>query len=82
MAKLDLPRDLQTEIASRLSAFCRDELDIDLGNMDALRLLDFLSQEAGSAFYTQGVRDATALAARRFDDLSDDLSALERHDRR
>lgn len=82
MSKLELPRDLQSDVASRLAAFCRNELDIDIGNMDALRLLDFLSQEAGSAFYTQGVRDAAALAARRFDDLSDDLSALERHDRR
>ncbi|KND19474.1 hypothetical protein ADZ37_09555 [Pannonibacter phragmitetus] len=80
MKKLELPRDLQTRIASRLSDFCRDELDVDLGNMDALRLLDFLAEEAGSAFYTLGVRDAAAQAAKRFEDLSDDLAGLERQD--
>ncbi|MBA4206160.1 MAG: DUF2164 domain-containing protein [Polymorphum sp.] len=80
MKKLELPRDLQTRIASRVSDFCRDELDVDMGNMDALRLLDFLAQEAGSAFYTLGVRDAAAQAAKRFEDLSDDLSGLERQD--
>ncbi|MFD1696686.1 DUF2164 domain-containing protein [Roseibium aestuarii] len=68
----------QDALAREIQTWVRDELETEIGNMQALMLLDRLNDTLGAAHYNRGLRDAAAAASRRNDDLVDDLHALER----
>ncbi|WP_299816920.1 DUF2164 domain-containing protein [uncultured Roseibium sp.] len=77
MTELKLEKDARARLASQIQRFLDEELDVEIGNMDADRLIDFLSTSLGARFYNLGLNDAQALFARKADDINDEIYALE-----
>ncbi|MBI5942076.1 MAG: DUF2164 domain-containing protein [Caulobacterales bacterium] len=65
-------------LARRLRAYLKDELDVEIGGLDAEFLLDFMAERIGPRFYNQGLRDAATALAKRMDVLAEALEELER----
>ncbi|ASP33426.1 DUF2164 domain-containing protein [Labrenzia sp. VG12] len=78
MTELKLEKDVRTRLAQQIKRYLDEDLDIDIGNMDAELLMDFLTPTLGAHFYNLGLKDAQALFARKADDINDELYALER----
>ena len=78
MTDLKLDKDARTRLAREIKRYLDDDLDIDIGNMDAELLVDFLTPTVGARFYNLGLKDAQALFARKAEDLSDEIYALEK----
>lgn len=73
-----LSKDDREALTLDILTYARDELDIDMGNMDAGFLLDKMAETLGAVFYNKGLQDAGKLFAQRAEDISDDLYALEK----
>ncbi|WP_171981919.1 DUF2164 domain-containing protein [Brevundimonas sp. LM2] len=46
------------DLAPRLQAFLRDEMDIEIGALQASILLDFMARDLGHAIYNRGLYHA------------------------
>ena len=64
-------------LASELRSFLERDCDVEIGNMDAERVIDFLGKRLGAVYYNRGLRDAETLLSRKLDDISDELRAME-----
>ncbi|MBN9671288.1 DUF2164 domain-containing protein [Roseibium aggregatum] len=78
MSDFELDKDTRTRLAGQIQRFMDEELDVEIGNMDAGFLIDFLSGTLGAHYYNLGLKDAQALFARKADDIVDEIYALER----
>lgn len=72
-----LDRDARIRLAARIKHYLDEELDLEIGNMDAEFLIDYLATTLGASFYNKGLKDAQALLSRKMDDLSEEFHALE-----
>jgi uncharacterized protein (DUF2164 family) len=81
MKPIDLSREARAAAATRLQAWLKDELDQEVGGLQAEMLLDELAAELGPLFYNRGVADARAVVAARAEDLDEALYGLERQTR-
>ena len=73
-----LEKDDRTALARTLRAHLKDELDVEVGGLEAEFLLDFLAECLGPRFYNLGLRDAATALAKRMDVLTEALEELER----
>jgi uncharacterized protein (DUF2164 family) len=73
-----LEKDDRLAVARSLRAYLKDELDLEVGGLDAELLLDFMAERLGSRFYNHGLRDAATALAKRMDVLTEALEELER----
>jgi len=80
MPDLKLDTDTRSRLNDQIRRYLRDELDTEIGNMDADFLIDFLSGTLGASFYNLGLKDAQALVARKIDDLNDEFYGMERQE--
>ncbi|CTQ67915.1 DUF2164 domain-containing protein [Roseibium alexandrii] len=80
MPDLKLDKDTRARLNEQIRQYLSDELDTDIGNMEADFLIDFLSGSLGASFYNLGLKDAQALIARKMDDINDELYGMERPD--
>ena len=78
MKPVELTREARTAAATRLQAWLKDELDQEVGGLQAGMLLGELAAELGPLFYNRGVADARAVVAARAEDLDEALYGLER----
>jgi uncharacterized protein (DUF2164 family) len=78
MTELKLDKDTRTRLAVQIKRHLDQELDLEIGNMDAEFLIDFLSTSLGAHFYNLGLKDAQSLFARKVDDVNDEIYALEK----
>jgi len=78
MSDIPLSKDDRILLARQIQRFLDEELDVEIGNMDAERLIEFLSTSLGARFYNLGLRDAQALFSRKADDIADEIYALEK----
>ncbi len=78
MKPIELSREARAAAATRLQAWLKDELDQEVGGLQAEMLLDELAAELGPLFYNRGVADARAVVAARAEDLDEALYGLER----
>ncbi|GAD57895.1 DUF2164 domain-containing protein [Brevundimonas sp. BAL450] len=78
MKPIELTREARAAAATRLQAWLKDELDQEVGGLQAEMLLDELAAELGPLFYNRGVADARAVVAGRAEDLDEALYGLER----
>ncbi len=78
MAELELSKEERERLIRIIQQFSEDELDQEMGNMDAGFLLDRLIGPLGNTFYNMGLRDAGALFSRRAEDIADELYAMEK----
>jgi uncharacterized protein (DUF2164 family) len=77
MSQITFSKEETAQIAGELQHYFREELDQEIGALQAEMFLDFLSQTIGPAFYNRGLYDAQALLAAKLEDLTDAVLALE-----
>jgi uncharacterized protein (DUF2164 family) len=68
--KKDMLSEMQkNEIMKLLMGYMEEELDTDMGNMQAMLMLDFILKEIGPYIYKAGVEDAAKFIGDKLDDL-------------
>ncbi|WP_428650207.1 DUF2164 domain-containing protein [Roseibium sp.] len=78
MSEIELSHQDRAALGRQVQKFVREELDLDIGNMDAEQLVEFLLKTAGNHCYNLGLQDAQTLVERKAEDISSELSALEK----
>lgn len=78
MSKIELPKKIEEELAAALRKKLKADFEAEIGQFEALDLLDWLSETLGPHFYNQGLADAQEIYRRKFEDIADAVYALER----
>ncbi len=78
MPKIELAKEIRDAMAQALSAYLREELDLEVKGFDAVFLLDFIGERLGPYFYNQGLYDAQAIVSNKADEVGDAILSLER----
>lgn len=78
MADPAIDKSDRERLARLLKSYLKDELDLEIGGLDAEFLLDVMAERIGRRFYNQGLRDAATALAKRMDVLTEALEELER----
>jgi uncharacterized protein (DUF2164 family) len=78
MTKIDFSKAETQAIVGQIQRFFHDELDQDIGALQATLLLDFFGERIGPFFYNRGLYDAQAAFAAKMDDVSDAIYGLEK----
>jgi uncharacterized protein (DUF2164 family) len=66
----DLFKDKKREVVASLQRYVSQELDCELGDIQAGHLLEYIMKEIGPFAYNQGVEDAKAYFASKVEDLA------------
>lgn len=64
-----LPKDTQAALLASIKRFAAEELDLDLGEIKASLVLDFILKEAGPTIYNLALDDAGRYFAEKVEDL-------------
>ena len=75
---LQLEKEEEEALLDELREYMSDELDMDLGNLPAKFLLDFMVSLIGPKIYDQAIEDAEPWLYDRFTGILEDLSALKK----
>jgi uncharacterized protein (DUF2164 family) len=68
--KKDMLNEIQkNEIIELIMGYMEEELDIDMGNMQAMLILDFILKEIGPYIYKAGIDDAAKFIGAKLEDL-------------
>ncbi len=78
MTPVKFSREEITAIAGKLRPYFRDEFDVDLRDLPAEMLVDFLAREIGPFFYNRALYDAQAVVKQKADDIAEGIAGLER----
>ena len=78
MKPIVFSKEEQRDLIPRIRTFVRDELDTEIGDLQASMLMDFFANTLGHAVYNRAVYDAQALIAGKADEMAEALYALER----
>jgi uncharacterized protein (DUF2164 family) len=75
---ITLDRQTTDILERKLRKHLQDEYRFELGQFEALDLLDWLAETLGPLWYNQGLYDAQTILRKRADDLIEAVSAIER----
>lgn len=64
-------------LAARLRDYCLEELDCEIGQLQAELFAGFLEREFAPLFYNSGLRDAQQTLVNRLEDIADSILLLE-----
>lgn len=78
MKPIQFSREELAAIAGKLRPYFRDEFDVDLRDLPAEMLVDFLAREIGPFFYNRALYDAQAVVAKKAEDIGEAIAGLER----
>lgn len=78
MADIAFSKEEKDAIAKKIQLYFSEELDSDIGQFDALFLLDFFAEEIGGYFYNRGLYDAQAAFEQRMESLTEAIYELEK----
>lgn len=78
MKPIVFSKEEQRDFIPRIKAFVHDELDTEIGDLQASMLMDFFAEKLGHAVYNRAVYDAQALIAAKADEMAEALYTLER----
>ncbi len=78
MTPIRFSREEITANAAKLRPYFRDEFDVDLRDLPAEMLVDFLAREIGPFFYNRALYDAQAIVKKKADDIAEAIAGLER----
>jgi uncharacterized protein (DUF2164 family) len=77
MAKVAFTKHERAYLAETIKRYFADDLDQEIGVLQAEEVLDFLTETLGPVFYNRGLLDAEAALSKKMDDFSDVVRALE-----
>ncbi|MCC3309404.1 DUF2164 domain-containing protein [Psychrobacter sanguinis] len=75
---LQLDKEQEEVLLDELRAYMSNELDIDIGNLPAKFLLDFMVELIGPKIYDQAISDTEPWLYDRFTGILEDLSVLKK----
>lgn len=75
---LQLDKEQEEVLLDELRAYMSNELDMDIGNLPAKFLLDFMVDLIGPKIYDQAISDAEPWLYARFTGILEDLSVLKK----
>lgn len=75
---LQLDKEEEEVLLDELRAYMSDELDIDMGNLPAKFLLDFMVDLIGPKIYDQAISDVEPWLYDRFTGILEDMSVLKK----
>ncbi|GAW40877.1 hypothetical protein SH203_01279 [Brevundimonas sp. SH203] len=78
MTPIRFSREEVAAITAKLRPYFRDEMDVELRDLPAEMLIDFLAREIGPFFYNRALYDAQAVLKKKADDLAEAVAGLER----
>ncbi len=73
MKKITFEKPERVEMVGKIQRFFVSELDGEIGNLSAERLLQFVSETIGPFYYNQGLHDAQAVFRRQLDNVDDEI---------
>jgi uncharacterized protein (DUF2164 family) len=77
MKPITFSKEEQRDLIPRIKAFVSQELDQEIGDLQASMLMDFFANSLGHAVYNRAIYDAQALIATKADEMAEALYALE-----
>lgn len=75
---LQLDKEEEELLLDELRDYMSDELDIDMGNLPAKLLLDYMVNLIGPKIYDQAIKDSEPWLYDRFTSILEDLSVLKK----
>lgn len=63
-------KQTETHLLDSIKRFFAQEMDADIGDLKALRVLDFFAEEIGPSVYNQAIADAQAYFSEKVSDLA------------
>ena len=57
---IEIDKVLRPQLHASIQRYCREELDVDIGELQAGFLLDYIVREIGPHIYNQAISDAQA----------------------
>lgn len=78
MARIELEKPVREALVRALSRYLKDELEVEIGGMDAILFLDFISETMGPHFYNQGLADAQAILQAKLEQISEAIYEIEK----
>ena len=79
MKPIQFSREETADLVGKLREYFRDELDVELRDLPAEMLIDFLAREIAPAFYNRALYDAQAVVAKKAEDIAEAIAGLERN---
>ena len=76
--RMELARPARDALTRALVKHLKDELDVEIGGMEAVVLVDFVSERFGPHFYNQALFDAQAHLSAKMDALTEAFHELEK----
>jgi uncharacterized protein (DUF2164 family) len=76
--RLELEKPVRDALARALATYLKDELDVEIGGMEAMLLLDFISERIGPHCYNQALYDARVHLHAKMEALTDAVFELEK----
>ena len=76
--KIELEKPARDALARALARHLKDELDVEIGGMDAILLLDFISERLGPHYYNQALLDAQRHLHAKIEGLAEAFYELEK----
>ena len=77
--RIRLREERRTDLVESLARFFEKELDLELSEFQASRLLDFLVRELGAPIYNQAIQDARRFLEEKLTDLEGEFYEPEEH---
>jgi uncharacterized protein (DUF2164 family) len=77
MAKISFNKEQKTFIVSKIQRYFDSEMSQEIGEFEAEFLLDFFSEQMGSYYYNEGLRDAQAILSAQIDNINESIDTLE-----
>lgn len=78
MSKIEFSKDEKEFIVQKIRNYFEDELDREIGQFDAVRLMDFFSVQIGPLYYNRGLFDAQAILEKRLENITEAISEIEK----
>ena len=78
MSRIELEKPVRDGLARALTRYLKDELDVEVGGMDAMLLLDFVTEKLGPHYYNQGLADAQAIFSKKVEQIADAIYEIEK----
>lgn len=75
---VELSKEARQAAAAQLRAVLQEELDVEVGALQAELLVDRVARDLGAVFYNRALADARAVIAAKAEDMDEALYGLER----
>jgi uncharacterized protein (DUF2164 family) len=76
--RIELDKPVRDALVRALASHLKTELEVEIGGMEAMLLLDFISEKLGPHYYNQALYDARALLRAKMEALGEAFYELEK----